>query len=467
MYRKEIEGFIDSHRQEMIDDICKLCRINSEKMPYTEGKPYGDGAFDALHAALAMMEDYGFSITNYDNYVGTADLNDKERQLDILAHLDVVPAGEGWTVTEPFEPVEKDGKLYGRGTADDKGPAVAALYAMRAIKELGIPVKKNVRLILGTDEECGSSDIEVYYKREKEAPMTFSPDASFPVINIEKGRIPGGFSASFKASEDQPKIVSIDAGIKVNVVPGKAKAVVAGLEAEVLTQAADAVEKQTGLSFSFGETEDGIQITVEGKGAHASTPDEGNNALTGLLSYLVSLPLADCPQLQAVKSLVTLFPHGDTRGKAVGIAMEDELSGPLTLAFDMLTLDKDHLKGAFDCRACLCATEENSLNVIRARMAEEGLTLQADHMTAPHHVDGNSHFVKTLLKAYEEYTGLEGHCESTGGGTYVHHLENGVAFGASMPGTDNKMHGADEFAVIDELLTSAKIFAQVIVDLCC
>ena len=455
MYRKEIEGFIDSHRQEMIDDICKLCRINSEKMPYTEGKPYGDGAFDALHAALAMMEDYGFSITNYDNYVGTADLNDKERQLDILAHLDVVPAGEGWTVTEPFEPVEKDGKLYGRGTADDKGPAVAALYAMRAIKELGIPVKKNVRLILGTDEECGSSDIEVYYKREKEAPMTFSPDASFPVINIEKGRIPGGFS------------VSIDAGIKVNVVPGKAKAVVAGLEAEVLTQAADAVEKQTGLSFSFGETEDGIQITVEGKGAHASTPDEGNNALTGLLSYLVSLPLADCPQLQAVKSLVTLFPHGDTRGKAVGIAMEDELSGPLTLAFDMLTLDKDHLEGAFDCRACLCATEENSLNVIRARMAEEGLTLQADHMTAPHHVDGNSHFVKTLLKAYEEYTGLEGHCESTGGGTYVHHLENGVAFGASMPGTDNKMHGADEFAVIDELLTSAKIFAQVIVDLCC
>jgi len=467
MYRKEIEGFIDSHRQEMIDDICKLCRINSEKMPYTEGKPYGDGAFDALHAALAMMEDYGFSITNYDNYVGTADLNDKERQLDILAHLDVVPAGEGWTVTEPFEPVEKDGKLYGRGTADDKGPAVAALYAMRAIKELGIPVKKNVRLILGTDEECGSSDIEVYYKREKEAPMTFSPDASFPVINIEKGRIPGGFSVSFEASEALPKIVSIDAGIKVNVVPGKAKAVVAGLEAEVLTQAADAVEKQTGLSFSFGETEDGIQITVEGKGAHASTPDEGNNALTGLLSYLVSLPLADCPQLQAVKSLVTLFPHGDTRGKAVGIAMEDELSGPLTLAFDMLTLDKDHLEGAFDCRACLCATEENSLNVIRARMAEEGLTLQADHMTAPHHVDGNSHFVKTLLKAYEEYTGLEGHCESTGGGTYVHHLENGVAFGASMPGTDNKMHGADEFAVIDELLTSAKIFAQVIVDLCC
>ena len=108
-----------------------------------------------------------------------------------------MPAGEGWTVTEPFEPVIKDGKLYGRGTADDKGPAVAALYAMRAVKELGIPVKKNVRLILGTDEECGSSDIAVYYKQEKEAPMTFSPDAEFPVIKRGKGTASRSFCSFF------------------------------------------------------------------------------------------------------------------------------------------------------------------------------------------------------------------------------------------------------------------------------
>ena len=113
-----------------------------------------------------MAEGYGFAISNYDNYVGTVDFGGTESQLDILAHLDVVPAGEGWTVTKPFEPVEQDGKLYGRGTADDKGPAVAALYAMRAVKELNIPLKKRVRLILGTDEECGSSDIAHYYAVE-------------------------------------------------------------------------------------------------------------------------------------------------------------------------------------------------------------------------------------------------------------------------------------------------------------
>ena len=135
-------------------------------------------------------------------------MNNKDAQLDILAHLDVVPAGDGWTVTKPFEPVVKDGKIYGRGTADDKGPAVAALYAMRAVNELGIPLKKNVRLILGTDEECGSSDITHYYSVEKEAPMTFSPDASFPVINIEKGRIEGNFTAEFEPSDKLPKMVS-------------------------------------------------------------------------------------------------------------------------------------------------------------------------------------------------------------------------------------------------------------------
>ncbi len=466
MYKKEIEAYMEAHKQEMIDDICTLCRINSEKMPYSEGKPFGEGAFAALQMALSMAERYGFSITNYDNYVGTADLNDGERQLDILAHLDVVPAGEGWTVTEPFEPVVKDGKLYGRGTADDKGPAVAALYAMRAVKELGLPVKKNVRLILGTDEECGSGDIEEYYEVEKEAPMTFSPDAEFPVINTEKGRLDGHFTASFASSEALPRLVKLEAGIKINVVPGKAWAAVEGVDVETLVETAKEVEKDTGISFSFEETEEGMGITAQGAGAHASTPQEGKNALTGLLLYLTRLPLADCPQMDAVRSLVKLFPHGDTKGRAVGINMEDEISGELTLAFSMLTIGADSLDGMFDSRCPICANEDNMLKVVKAAMAKEGITLHNDSMRPPHHVDGDSHFVRTLLKVYEEYTGQKGSCQYTGGGTYVHDLKNGVAFGASMPGTDNRMHGADEFVVVEDLVTSAKIFAQAIVELC-
>lgn len=466
MYKEKIEAYIEAHRQEMLDDICTLCRINSEKMPYEVGKPYGEGAFEALNTALAMAQAYGFSVTNYDSFVGTADLNEKERQLDILAHLDVVPAGEGWQVTEPFEPLEQDGKLYGRGTADDKGPAVAALYAMRAVKELGIPLSKNVRLILGTDEECGSSDIEHYYAVEEEAPMTFSPDAEFPVINTEKGRLPGHFTAEFQESLELPRLVSIQAGIKVNVVPGKAYAVMEGIDTQELTAACKKVEQRTGVTFEISLEESFTKILAEGAGAHAAHPHDGNNALTALLTLITELPFAECQQILTVKKLVELFPHGDITGEALGISMSDEISGELTLTLSLLEVTKDCIDGTFDSRCPVCSNEENVLKVARDRMGQAGLTLHNESMKAPHHVDPNSHFIQTLLKVYEEYSGLKGECHSTGGGTYVHDLKNGVAFGAALPGTDNKMHGADEFAVIDELLLSAKIFAQVIVELC-
>ncbi len=466
MYKNKIESYIEAHKQEMITDICTLCRINSERSSYQKGKPYGEGPSRALATALSMAESYGFSITNYDNYVGTADMNNGERQLDILAHLDVVPAGEGWTVTEPFEPLEKDGKLYGRGTADDKGPAVAALYAMRAVKELGIPLTKNVRLILGTDEECGSSDIAHYYAEEAEAPMTFSPDGSFPVVNIEKGRLPGHFTAEFTPSEALPRVLSVKGGTKINVVPGKAFAVIEGLDDDLVRETGEKVTAETGVVFEIAGKDHTLEITAEGAGAHASTPAEGKNAIAALLLLLDRLPFAECAQTKKIHSLTELFPCGDTGGKALGVAMTDDLSGALTVAFSLIEMDDESLDASFDSRCPICGNDANVVEPIRAKLAAHGMTLENKNMTPPHHVDGNSDFVKTLLNAYEMYTGCEGYCEYTGGGTYVHDLKNGVAFGAAMPGTDNRMHGADEFAVIDELVASAKIFAQVIVDLC-
>lgn len=304
MYKEKISAWVDAHKDEMLEDICELCRVNSEKMPAEEDMPFGPGTAECLDMALDMAEGYGFETCDYDGYVGCVDMNELPHQLDILAHLDVVPAGEGWTVTEPFKPVLKDGKLYGRGTADDKGPAVAALYAMRAVKELGIPLKKNVRLILGTDEECGSSDIRHYYSIEKEAPMTFSPDAEYPLVNTEKGRFPGHFTAGFEASDALPRLVSIKAGTKVNVVPGKAKAAVEGFEMAALEKAAAETKEETGISFEFAAEGTVTEITATGIGAHASTPDVGNNALTGLLVFLGKLDFASCPQVDMVRKTV-------------------------------------------------------------------------------------------------------------------------------------------------------------------
>ena len=467
MYKEKIEEYMNAHTQEMIEDICELCRINSVKMPAEEDMPYGPAVAECLDAALDMAEGYGCEVQDYDGNVGCVDFDTTlPSQLDILAHLDIVPAGEGWQVTKPFEPAVKDGMLYGRGTADDKGPAVAALYAMRAVKELGIPLKKNVRLILGTDEECGSSDIRHYYETEKEAPTTFSPDGQYPVVNVEKGRLEGHFTGEFEPSDALPRLVKIEAGTKVNVVPGKAKATVEGFELSVLEKAAGEVKDKTGIEFQFAPEEAFCEITAVGTGSHASRPEEGNNAITGLLALLCSLPFAPCPQIECLKKTAALMPHGDVNGTTLGVDMEDQVSGRLTLAFSMLTVDKAGLDGQFDSRVSACGNEENVLKVIKSKMADNGLCLLNDSMTPPHLVDADSLLVKTLLSIYERYTGQKGKCLSIGGGTYVHNLKNGVAFGASMPGTENRMHGADEFAVVEELVISAKMFAQAIVELC-
>lgn len=466
MYREKIDRYIDEHKKEMLEDIAKLCSIDSAKGSYRAGRPYGDGCFEALRTALEMAESYGFSINNYDNYVGTADMNDKEKQLDILAHLDVVPAGDGWTVTEPFVPVVKDGKIYGRGTADDKGPAVAALYAMRAVKELGIPLEKNVRLILGTDEECGSSDIRHYYSVEEEAPMTFSPDASFPVINIEKGSLHGKFSAEFEKSEKLPRLVSFKSGTKSNVVPAKAVALFEGLDGSDTEEFAHTFEKELGIRFDVTSEDGYMKLEAFGENGHASTPWNGKNALTGLLTLIEKLPLADCEQFEKIRALNAIMPHGDWYGKNLGIAMEDELSGPLTVAFSMLEITETGLSGDFDSRCPICSNVENTLKPVKKLMKQYGITLNNDTMNPPHHVPEDSAFIRTLLRCYESYTGRKGECIAIGGGSYTHTLKNGVAFGASMPETENHMHGPDEFAVIDELMISAKIFAQVIVELC-
>ena len=463
-YRQEIEKFIDEHRDEMVADIVRLCSINSQRSEYVEGAPFGDGPRKALALALSMAEKYGFDITNYDNYAGAIDLNDKEKGLDILAHLDVVPEGEGWSVTEPFDPKEVDGKIYGRGTSDDKGPAVAALFALRAVKELNIPVKKNTRLVLGTDEECGSSCIKYYYTKEKEAPMTFSPDGEFPVVNIEKGQLQGEFSAALEG-DGEKRLVSISAGTKVNVVPPKAKAVIEGFSIDEVEEKAKEVTEKTGIKFTY-DLVPVFEITALGVNAHASTPDNGNNAITGLLELLCRLHFSPSKKIDTIKRLYALMPHGDTRGRALGIEAKDDRSGALTLVFSMLSLNNNILHGYFDCRIPVSGDGDKILKTVSQKFKDIDIEFLNNSVVKPHEVDGNSPFVKTLLSIYEDYTGLKGECIAMGGGTYVHNIENGVAFGAVFPGTDTKMHGADEFVVIDELLAAAKIFAQSIVELC-
>ena len=467
MYREKIDAYIDSKKDEMIEDLKTLVRIDSQRGRATEGKPFGDGPAKVVAAAEGLMKQYGLQTTNYDNYVVTGDFGTQEKALDILAHLDVVPVTEDWTVTEPFQPKVVDGRIYGRGTADDKGPAIAALYALRAIRELGLPMKKSVRLILGSDEECGSGDLEYYYAKEQEAPYTFTPDADFPLINIEKGSFKGEFSADFPAEDAKAYVVSFTSGDKVNVVPARATLVVAGVEAAVVEEAAARVTAQTNVAFITESQADGtVKVSAKGVAAHASTPAEGKNALTATLRLITALPLDATKGLTALLGLEALFPYEDTCGKQAGIDRENEESGALTLCFSIMDYTPEHLHAIFDARLPIGCTKENTSYPVKEALAQYGITLDNDELREPHCVPGDSWFVQTLLGSYERYFGKKGKALSTGGGTYVHELERGVAFGCMVPEVDNHMHGDDEFMEIEMLLRSAKIFADAIMKIC-
>ncbi|MCQ2471314.1 MAG: Sapep family Mn(2+)-dependent dipeptidase [Clostridia bacterium] len=455
-----LDKYFSTHTQQLVDDISTLVAIPSVRGEAQDGMPFGEMSCKALEAALSMAEGYGFATKNYDNYVGAVDFNNAETEMNIFAHLDVVAAGDGWH-TDPFTVVEKDGVLYGRGVSDDKGPALAALYAMRALKESGVSLSKNVRLVLGTNEECGSSDLKYYFTKEKAAPWSITPDANFPVTNGEKGGFSKEFTCEYKDNCPEKYVKSINGGVAGNAVPAVCEAEVVGIDDETLLAFSKKAEAETKAQFEIS----GGKILCKGTSAHASLPFMGNNPITAMVAFLSSLPLSACESTEKIKALSVLFPHGDWLGKSFGVEMEDIL-GELTLTLDILNLSDGKIKGYFDSRTPMKANNENCADIIAGKLNEKGFFLKNNNMKPPHYVDENSSFIQTLLKNYEEFTGDKGECISMGGGTYVHNIDGGVAFGAIKRGLNTNMHGADEFMPVEDLITAAKVYAGVIYDMC-
>ena len=462
---EKIRHWMHGREDELVKALAPLIAAESTRSEAKPGMPFGEGPAMALDRALELARRWGFRTENHEGYVGTADLNEHADGLHILAHLDVVGAGDGWD-TDPYCLVRDGDLIYGWGTDDDKGPLVAALLAMRCVRELGIPLTKNVRLIMGTDEESGSEDIEHYYASHPFAPYSLSPDADFPVTNIEKAHYCPRFSASWKRTEAPGvRVLTLDGGIRVNVAPANCTCLLENADKAQLEAVLKQVSGETGVSLSAEFQGNTAKITAVGVQAHASTPDEGKNAITATLQALCALPLAEGAAEETVRQLHECFPYGDNRGKAMGIAMEDKVSGCLTLTFSMVHLDTEGFWGIFDSRDPLCATEENTCRVTEARMAAFGWKCEGK-LGPAHAVDGNSDFIKTLLSAYETYTGRKGYCEAIGGGTYVHEIPGGVAFGAGEHDFDSHLHGANERARISQLLKTAMIYALVIGNLC-
>lgn len=452
--RQAIHDYIYSAKEDMISELRTLVEIPSVMGKAEENAPFGKYPAKALESALEICERAGFTVRNIDNYVGTADFfPDKEEHLGILCHLDVVPEGSGWSVP-PFGLTEKEGKLLGRGTIDDKGPAIAALYAMKAVKALGLPIDKNIRLILGTNEENGSADLAYYRKKEALPPLLFTPDGSYPLINIEKGML----RIRLEQPVSDSRLISLKAGLAVNAVPENAEAAVSGVMKETIKNAAAALSLP--VKFSFAEENGCVKITAAGKSAHASTPETGENALTALLALLSALGIKEA------EAFTRLFPYGETDGLSCGIKCSDEISGAVTTVLSVAEFKDGILTCRQDIRFPVCESCAGIINRLEKAASAYGITVSADMKSEPHNVPAESDFVKTLLEVYEDVTGEKGYPVAIGGGTYVHDTENGVAFGAEFPGEDNHMHGADEFIRTESLLLNAEIYANAILRLC-
>ena len=449
-----IEELLQQDREEMMETVQKWVRIPSVRGNAAPGAPFGLEARRALDAAMADCQRFGLDTQIVDGYAGHADLGEGNTRdaLAILAHLDVVPVGDGWS-RDPFGAQRIDGKIYGRGTSDDKGPAAAALFAMRAVKEAGISLRRKVRLILGCDEECGSSDIR-YYKQHVEMPRSgFSPDADYPVINIEKGGSHILFSADL--AKEGLQVLSMSVGERPNVIPGFASALVEGNE-NTAKKAEEAGEK---LGFPVKATVCNGAVIIETTGltGHAAFPSHGRNAIGQML--LIFRELGARGALKELADAVGMT----YRGENLGIAMRDDVSGELTGSLDIIRLENGHVDALMDVRYPVLFHPGRMFELLGQRL--KYLKATDAGTRPPHFVSDQTELVQELLEAYHEVTGGEKRTVAIGGGTYAQSMEEGVAFGALFPGETEMAHQADEYMSEESIFQNARIFARAIVRL--
>ncbi len=406
--RQKVASLIDSYGEDYTRLLKAWVNIPSVKADPAPGAPFGPEARRMLDAAMADARALGFDrVRNVDGYACDITIGDAQETVAVLGHLDVVPAGDGWT-RPPFEATQEGDRIYGRGTGDDKGPALASLMAMRAIQEAGVPLRRAIRLILGCDEESGSEDM-AYYRAQIGLPeLGFSPDAFFPVINTEKGIL----QLTFRAPDESASGLRVNrmaVGERMNVIPGEGRACLAGGE-DLARRVRDIAQKQN-LPFTAEVTPEGVEVFALGIAGHSAYPEGRRNAI-GMLLLLFEALGAQGP-LATLAGAVGLSQDG----RGLDCACEDEVSGPLTCNLGILRLQDGVWQGTLDLRCPVTADQQDLLARVRAHLP--GFTIEVAEQKEPHHVPADSELVVSLLAAYEEETGWPGSPQSTGGGNYA------------------------------------------------
>ncbi len=459
------QELVEDYKEDFLADLFALLAIDSTRDDdaATEEYPVGPGPVEALDAFLEIGKRDGFETETFDNWAGHIEFGQGEDLLGVLGHVDVVPAGTGWD-TDPFEPVIKDGKIYARGASDDKGPTMAAYYAMKMIRDLDLPVSKRVRVIIGTDEETGWGCMDHYLKVAEVPEFGFSPDAYFPIINGEKGNVSVDLTFEGKnGTADQ--LLSFDSGLRANMVPQEAEAEVKAADAEAIRTGFEEYLAANDLTGEVNIKGDVVSLSLTGKAAHGATPEQGKNAGTYLATFLNDFDFAE--DAGSFLKVAATYLHESHEGEKLNISHNDELMGHLSSNFGILNFEE--AKGgriSANMRYPQGTDGDTILKQMKETLKDEKVSCAFDgEGKVPHYVPKDDPLVQTLLDVYHRQTGLEAHEMIIGGGTYGRLLERGVAFGAMFPDSVDTMHQANEFMAVEDLMRSMSIYAESIYEL--
>lgn len=446
---QNMQTFItQQHKDEAVESLKTLIAYPSvlDEEP-KDGTPFGQGIQDALEGALELCKRLGMeTYIDPDGYYGYAEYGSGEETLAILCHMDVVPAGNeaDWD-TPPFEAVVKGDSIYGRGTQDDKGPSVAALYALKAVIDSGANFERRIRFIFGTDEENLWRGLDQYNKKEKPATMGFSPDSVFPLTYAEKGLL------QVKLHGPKSNQVQVQAGGALNVVPDQA--IYSGEYADELQKQLD----QQG--FEYEKNDD--HIRVKGKAIHSKDAPQGTNAVSRLaigLSSVVSEPALN---------FIAKEIGEDAKGTQLFGEIHDEDSGSLTFNVAQLKINEDSSEIGIDIRIPVSADKDEIVKSLKTAAAKYHLDYEEFDYLASLYVPKDSDLVQTLLAVYREKTGDQAEPMSSGGATFARTMKNCVAFGAMFPDTQDTMHMPNENMPLKDIYRSMDIFAEAIYRLAC
>lgn len=472
MYQQEIynkvDDWMEGHKEELVNDICRIVAIPSISKPEDKESPFGKECRTALELMLQIGEEHGFHTENYDYYVGSIGYSEKnwDNMIGFWNHLDVVPVGEGWEYP-PFNPTRKGKYIIGRGSQDNKGPAVGILYAMQCIRDLGLPMKHDLCLFVGCDEERGMDDIG-YYKSHYPLPaLSIIADCGFPVCYGEKGILECKI-ISMKSLGSA--ILEFDGGTAGNIIPDRARLVLKqdGIAADKIKQLKDILH----ISLEDGK----IFLTAEGVSGHSAFPEGSKNAINILCEAVCQSGILSGSDLDILESICKAT--SGNYGEEFGIGYEDELSGKLTCAGTVLRTDNGIVSLIFNIRYSITAKADIIIEKLKKYWTEQNFELKLIRNSEPNYFNPNHPAVEKLTEVFNSITGKSMVPYTMGGGTYARKLPNAFGFGiGNMPERieenetfnlrpgQGAAHGPDEALDCSKLIDAMKIYVMGILSL--